>query len=81
MQLARDQLQADYDKLKTEEQNKEKQLLDLSQMSDKREQAKQDLKVASDKLIAKFMPVCSLRISIAHITKILLFHENRRHSV
>jgi len=44
LQLTKDQLQNDYDRLKTDESEKEKKLRELSLMSDKREQAKQDLK-------------------------------------
>lgn len=44
LQLVKDKLSQDYEKLKNEEGEKEKRLKDLSALSDKREQAKQDLK-------------------------------------
>lgn len=44
LQLAKDQLQNDFDKLKVDEVEKDKKLRELSLLSDKREQAKQDLK-------------------------------------
>ena len=43
--LAQEKLQADYDKLKSEENEKTAKLAELSLQIDKREQAKQDLKV------------------------------------
>lgn len=44
MQIIREKLLQDYEKLKNEEVEKEKRYKDLSALSDKREQAKQDLK-------------------------------------
>lgn len=44
MQIIKDKLSQDYEKLKNEEAEREKKYKDLSALSDKREQAKQDLK-------------------------------------
>lgn len=44
LQLAKDQLQNDFEKLKTDDAEKEKRLREYAHLSDKREQAKQDLK-------------------------------------
>lgn len=44
VQLAREQLQSEYDKLKADESDKAAKLKDMSSVLDKREQAKQDLK-------------------------------------
>lgn len=44
LQLAKDQLQSDYDRLRTDDVEKEKRLREFNFLSDKREQAKQDLK-------------------------------------
>lgn len=44
LQLTRDKLSQDFERLKTDESEKEKRLKSLSALSDKREQAKQDLK-------------------------------------
>lgn len=44
MQLDKDQLQREFDNLKNEEVEKEKRLKDLSALTDKREQTRQDLK-------------------------------------
>lgn len=46
VQLARDQLQSEYDNLKADESDKAAKLKDMSSVLDKREQAKQDLKGA-----------------------------------
>lgn len=43
LQLAKDQLQNDYEKLKWDDMEKDKRLREFAQQSDKREQAKQDL--------------------------------------
>ncbi|KAK0414438.1 hypothetical protein QR680_011429 [Steinernema hermaphroditum] len=44
LQVVKDQLQSDFEKLKTDESEKEKRIKSLAALSDKREQAKQDLK-------------------------------------
>jgi len=44
LRVFKDQLQVDYDKLKIDENEKEKKIKSLAALSDKREQAKQDLK-------------------------------------
>lgn len=42
--MAKEKLIQDYDRLKNDETEKEKRLKDLSAISDKKEQAKQDMK-------------------------------------
>lgn len=44
LQLAKDQIQNEYDRLKNDDVEKEKRLREFTMLSDKREQAKQDLK-------------------------------------
>jgi kinesin family protein 5 len=44
LQLVKEKIAQDYEKLKNEETEKERKIKDLSALSDKREQAKQDLK-------------------------------------
>lgn len=44
LRVAKNQLQADYEKLKMDEQEQEKRIKELSGLSEKREQAKSDLK-------------------------------------
>ncbi|VDK26868.1 unnamed protein product [Anisakis simplex] len=44
LQVVKERLQSDYDKLKAEEGEREKRIKELSGLSEKREQAKSDLK-------------------------------------
>lgn len=44
LQVAKNQLQADYEKLKMDEHEQERRIKELSGLSEKREQAKSDLK-------------------------------------
>lgn len=61
LQLAKDQLQSDYERLRTEETDKEKRLRELSSMSDKREQAKQDLKGLEETVAKELQTLHNLR--------------------
>jgi len=58
LQLSRDQLQSDYDKLKTDEVDREKKLRELSVMADRREQAKQDLKGIMNEVVLNDGCIC-----------------------
>jgi kinesin family protein 5 len=53
LSLALEKLQADYDKLKTEETEKSQKLQELSLQIDRREQAKQDLKGLEETVVSK----------------------------
>lgn len=61
LQVVKDQLQADYDKLKQDETEKERKLKDLSALSDKREQAKQDLKGLEETVAKELQTLHNLR--------------------
>uniref|UniRef100_A0A914XJA2 Kinesin-like protein n=1 Tax=Plectus sambesii TaxID=2011161 RepID=A0A914XJA2_9BILA len=61
LQVVKDQLQADYDKMKQEENDKEKKLKELSALSDKREQAKQDLKGLEETVAKELQTLHNLR--------------------
>lgn len=52
LSLALEKLQADYDKLKTEETEKSQKLQELSLQIDRREQAKQDLKGLEETVVS-----------------------------
>ncbi|VDN07283.1 unnamed protein product [Thelazia callipaeda] len=52
LRVAKNQLQADYEKLKTDEQERERRIKELSGLSEKREQAKSDLK-GLEEIVAK----------------------------
>ena len=49
--LAKDKLQEDYNKLKADESNKSAQLAEMSLQMDRREQAKQDLKLLEETVV------------------------------
>lgn len=55
MSLALEKLQADYDKLKTEETEKSQKLQELSLQIDRREQAKQDLKGLEETVVCNYI--------------------------
>lgn len=61
VQLAKDKLAQDYDRLKNEEGEKEKRLKNLSAMSDKREHAKQDLKGLEETVAKELQSLHNLR--------------------
>ncbi|CAD5221658.1 unnamed protein product [Bursaphelenchus xylophilus] len=61
VQLERDQLQREFDNLKNEEIEKEKKLKDLSALSDKREQTRQDLKGLEETVNKELNSLHSLR--------------------
>ncbi|KAH7731283.1 hypothetical protein AAVH_00180 [Aphelenchoides avenae] len=61
LQLAKDKLAQDYDKLKNDELEKEKRIKDLSALSDKREQAKQDLKGLEETVQKELQSLHNLR--------------------
>lgn len=61
MQIIREKLLQDYEKLKNEEVEKEKRYKDLSALSDKREQAKQDLKGLEETVIKEVQCLHNLR--------------------
>uniref|UniRef100_A0A914DCI7 Kinesin-like protein n=1 Tax=Acrobeloides nanus TaxID=290746 RepID=A0A914DCI7_9BILA len=61
LQLVKDKLAQDYEKLKNEEGEKEKRLKDLSALSDKREQAKQDLKGLEETVQKELQSLHNLR--------------------
>nr|CAD2187641.1 unnamed protein product [Meloidogyne enterolobii] len=65
MQLAREKLQQDYDRLKNDESEKEKRLKSLSALSDKREQAKQDLKGLEETVNKELLALHNLRKAFA----------------
>ncbi|CAK5061372.1 unnamed protein product [Meloidogyne enterolobii] len=65
MQLAREKLQQDYDRLKNDEFEKEKRLKSLSALSDKREQAKQDLKGLEETVNKELLALHNLRKAFA----------------
>ncbi|XP_061193729.1 kinesin heavy chain-like isoform X1 [Saccostrea echinata] len=61
LSLALEKLQADYDKLKTEETEKSQKLQELSLMNDRREQAKQDLKGLEETVAKELQTLHNLR--------------------
>ena len=64
LSLALEKLQADYDKLKTEETEKSQKLQELSLQIDRREQAKQDLKGLEETVVSNsviMIIVCSVQ--------------------
>nr|CAD2137668.1 unnamed protein product [Meloidogyne enterolobii] len=65
VQLAREKLQQDYDRLKNDESEKEKRLKSLSALSDKREQAKQDLKGLEETVNKELLALHNLRKAFA----------------
>ncbi|KAF7636437.1 Kinesin-like protein [Meloidogyne graminicola] len=64
-QLAREKLQQDYERLKNDESEKEKRLKSLSALSDKREQAKQDLKGLEETVNKELLALHNLRKDFA----------------
>ncbi|KAL7078089.1 hypothetical protein ACQ4LE_002096 [Meloidogyne hapla] len=65
MQLAREKLQQDYERLKNDESEKEKRLKTLSALSDKKEQAKQDMKGLGETVNKELLALHNLRKSFA----------------
>ncbi|KAI1729238.1 kinesin motor domain-containing protein [Ditylenchus destructor] len=61
LQLAKDRLAQDYERLKNDEVEKEKRYKDLSALSDKREQAKQDLKGLEETVQKELQSLHNLR--------------------
>ena len=61
MSLAQEKLQADYDKLKSEEQEKTGKLAELSLQIDRREQAKQDLRGLEETVAKELQTLHNLR--------------------
>lgn len=59
--LAQERLQMDYDKLKQEEQEKAQKLQELTLMSDRREQARQDLKGLEETVAKELQTLHNLR--------------------
>ena len=59
--LAQEKLQADYDKLKSEESEKAAKLTELSLAMDRREQAKQDLKGLEETVAKELQTLHNLR--------------------
>lgn len=62
LSLALEKLQADYDKLKTEETEKSQKLQELSLQIDRREQAKQDLKGLEETVVSIWYSIQRLYI-------------------
>lgn len=62
LSLALEKLQADYDKLKTEETEKSQKLQELSLQIDRREQAKQDLKGLEETVVSIWYTIQRLYI-------------------
>lgn len=62
LSLALEKLQADYDKLKTEETEKSQKLQELSLQIDRREQAKQDLKGLEETVVSIWYSIQGLYI-------------------
>ena len=61
LDLATDQLQRDYDKLKEEEQEKSRKLQELVQLNERREQARQDLKGLEETVAKELQTLHNLR--------------------
>ncbi|KRZ45609.1 Kinesin heavy chain [Trichinella pseudospiralis] len=61
LQLTKDQLQSDYEKLKSEENGRDKRIKELALLSDKREQAKQDLKGLEETVAKELQTLHNLR--------------------
>ncbi|KRY33157.1 Kinesin heavy chain [Trichinella spiralis] len=61
LQLTKDQLQSDYEKLKSEENGRDKRIKELAMLSDKREQAKQDLKGLEETVAKELQTLHNLR--------------------
>merc|ERR1719249_14020 len=61
LSLAYDQLQRDHEKLKDEEQEKSKKLSELQMVSDRREQARQDLKGLEETVAKELQTLHNLR--------------------
>uniref|UniRef100_A0A915K652 Kinesin-like protein n=1 Tax=Romanomermis culicivorax TaxID=13658 RepID=A0A915K652_ROMCU len=61
LQLAKDQLQTEFDRLKDEDNEREKKLREINLMSDKREQAKQDLKGLEETVAKELQTLHNMR--------------------
>merc|ERR1719410_2881781 len=61
LDLATEQLQRDYDKLKDEEQEKSRRLQELIQLNERREQARQDLKGLEETVAKELQTLHNLR--------------------
>uniref|UniRef100_A0AAF5PPS2 Kinesin-like protein n=1 Tax=Wuchereria bancrofti TaxID=6293 RepID=A0AAF5PPS2_WUCBA len=61
LQVAKNQLQADYEKLKMDEHEQEKRIKELSGLSEKREQAKSDLKGLEETVSKELQTLHNLR--------------------
>ncbi|VDK68660.1 unnamed protein product [Litomosoides sigmodontis] len=61
LRVAKNQLQADYEKLKLDEQEQEKRIKELSGLSEKREQAKSDLKGLEETVSKELQTLHNLR--------------------
>ncbi|KHJ47228.1 kinesin heavy chain family protein [Trichuris suis] len=61
LQLAKDQLQGEYERLKSDETGRDRKLKELALLSDKREQAKQDLKGLEETVAKELQTLHNLR--------------------